>query len=243
MIHKKSNNRFYPIEGFPGYYINKTTSDVLCTNEPLPVILEQTPNSVKDPYYVVTLSDGKNHFIHRLMAKTFIAGEKAHVNHKDGNKQNNTISNLEWVTPAENAQHAVHTGLTTFESCEKAVHQYELSGKYIQSFKSDAEAEKATKIAKQNISKCTLGKRPNAGGYQWRRLRLPQITATDCIVLKGANVLNTVTNESTFLPIIGQNFYGPITELIGVPKHILQRRFENNIAFFDKYKIEKVFFD
>lgn len=243
MVHKKSHNRFYPIEGFPGYYISKTTSEVLCLNEPLPVILKQTPNSVKDPYLVVMLSDGKNHFVHRLMAKTFLAGEKEHVNHKDGNKQNNALSNLEWATPAENTQHAVDTGLISYEKFEKRVYQYTLSGKFIQSFKSDVEAAKITKVAKQNISKCTLGKRQCAGGYQWKRYYAEQIAPVDCKILKGAKVLNTKTNKNVFLSIKNRNFYQPIVDYTGIPKHTLQRRFENDVAFVDNYRIEKVYFD
>lgn len=244
MTHKKSTNRFYPIPGFPGYFINKRTTDVLCTNEFLPVILDQIQNSAKDPYYVVTLSDGKNYFIHRLMAKTFLPGpEKAHVNHKDGNKQNNLIDNLEWATPAENTRHAIDTGLIDITTCCKEVHQYTLSGDYITSYKSDTAAQEATGIAKQNISKCTLGKRPNAGGYQWRRIKLPKITATDCKVIKGANILDTTTNAITFVPIKGQDFYGPITEVTGQRKHNLQRRLENGVIFIDKYRIEQVYFD
>lgn len=242
MTHKKSLNRFYPIPGYPGYFINKTTSDVLCTNEPLPVILGQAPNSKEDPYFVVQLSDGKNHFVHRLMALTFLAEEKAHVNHKDGNKQNNCLSNLEWATPSENAQHAVDTGLTTFTSSEKEVHQYTLSGSYLATFKSDAEAEKATNVAKQNISKCTLGKRPNAGGYQWRRLLLPNIAPVSCKVVKGAKVFNHTTQTEVFLPIKGQNFYGPIQEHTGFPKHKVERALQNNVANIDNYRIERVYF-
>ena len=156
--HTKSLNRFSPIPRFPGYYINKTTTEVLCTNEPLPVILDTCINSYKDPYKVVTLMDGKNHFIHRLMAKTFLPGpEKEHVNHIDGDKNNNSISNLEWATPKENAQHAVDTGLTTHEHCTKEVHQYTLKGIYLTSYPSDISAEEATGVAKQNISKTTLG--------------------------------------------------------------------------------------
>jgi hypothetical protein len=55
----------------------------------------------------------KTHFIHKLIAKSFvpiIAG-KNFVNHKDGNKQNNSIENLEWCTIQENNIHAFRTGL------------------------------------------------------------------------------------------------------------------------------------
>jgi hypothetical protein len=51
--------------------------------------------------------------LHRLVAQNFIPNpeHKPVVNHKDGNKENNHVDNLEWVTYAENTQHAVDTGL------------------------------------------------------------------------------------------------------------------------------------
>jgi hypothetical protein len=67
-------------------------------------------------YYQVTLSrNGKSnaYLVHRLVGIAFIPNpdNKPEINHKDGNKQNNLVDNLEWVTPVENQNHSVATGL------------------------------------------------------------------------------------------------------------------------------------
>jgi hypothetical protein len=68
-------------------------------------------------YLFVTLckkGKARSFRIHRLLAEAFIPNpeNKAFVNHKDGNRRNNTLSNLEWVTSSENNLHAYHVTKT-----------------------------------------------------------------------------------------------------------------------------------
>lgn len=67
-------------------------------------------------YFTVSLNKNKNRRnfgVHRLVAEAFIPNPNYFpvVNHKDGNKQNNCVENLEWVTYEENIIHAWKTGL------------------------------------------------------------------------------------------------------------------------------------
>lgn len=75
--------------------------------------LKQTVAATRG-YAQVSLSlDGKAHkvYVHRLVAEAWLTGRNETVNHKDGNKLNNNVTNLEWVSHSDNLRHAFATGL------------------------------------------------------------------------------------------------------------------------------------
>lgn len=133
---------------------------------------------------VVLCLDGyhRSYFIHRLVALAFIPSgdENLQVNHIDGNKRNNNISNLEWVTPKENTKHAIETGLRCNRE-EHAAHmrrihskpvvQYDASGKVLSIYDSSVEASKITGIKADTISKqCRLKRNSRYESFYFRFL-------------------------------------------------------------------------
>lgn len=64
-------------------------------------------------YLTTKIGKAGNRYIHRLVAEAFLIKPegKTEVNHIDGNKKNNTVENLEWVTPSENQLHSKATGI------------------------------------------------------------------------------------------------------------------------------------
>jgi len=107
--------------------------------------------------------DGKRYYfsVHRLVAQTFLSNDKnkKEVNHKDGNKANNNVSNLEWVTSSENQLHAFKNGLQKSKMGKdhiqsKSVRQLDLNGNVIRTFESIKQVQRELGFNTFGIIKC-----------------------------------------------------------------------------------------
>lgn len=105
-------NNWYPIKGWEGLYeINKNGEVRNAKNKN--TIVGDINNC---GYYRVSLynqGQSKRYFRHRLVAEQFLDKPegKDFVNHIDGDKSNNSLENLEWVSQSENEKHAFENGL------------------------------------------------------------------------------------------------------------------------------------
>jgi hypothetical protein len=139
-------------------------------------ILKYSKNTNK--YCSIVLSKNgvsKTKTIHRLVAKAFLLNpqNKSQINHIDCNKENNTISNLEWCTSSENNFHRYANGLHfqlkgKDNKLSTAVIQYDLDGNFIKEWESQNEVRRQLGFKQGQISECCHNKRVTANGYKWK---------------------------------------------------------------------------
>ncbi len=104
------------IPGYSGNYFVTTDGQIFSKHKQ--DFLKLNPN-IQTGYFQVSLwenNSGKWLYVHRLVAEAFCPNplNKPEVNHIDGNRQNNDVSNLEWVSSSENSYHAPTTGLRVY---------------------------------------------------------------------------------------------------------------------------------
>ena len=168
------NEEWKVIHGYGGKYEVSNYGNVRSLKGETKLLQQRILNS---GYLYVSLTHkgkSKNKTIHRLVADAFLDKKegKSFVNHIDGNKKNNNIKNLEWVTRSENMKHAYNNGLfkrfVTPAPRFKSVMQFNKDGKCIGIFSSITEASTRTGANLSHISSCCNGKRKTVGGYTWK---------------------------------------------------------------------------
>ena len=142
-----------------GNFFSKKRNKLLCVS-----------HNDKGYCYAQLYKNGKSYHLrlHRLVAKLFISNPNKlpEVNHIDGNKNNNCVTNLEWCDRKHNMQEAFKNGLIPPRKPNKTsfkkgyipknaikINQYDLKGNLLNSFNSIAEASRKTQISETSISR------------------------------------------------------------------------------------------
>lgn len=186
-VNSKQNEEWRDIVGFDGKYQISSLGNV----RNIKTMKQLKSSKTQSGYCDVKLYDRnqrKNvHFrVHRLVATAFIDNPecKRTVNHIDGDKNNNTVSNLEWATHKENLRHAHDTGLIVAsdkqrQSASRNIMQNRLLAKpekrcfFIdhdgcrKEFASLKAAAVAVEGVSSAISMCCQGKRNSYKGFKW----------------------------------------------------------------------------
>lgn len=177
MLSTSNNSHIKRIEGFSGYFVT-SSGEVLSQkrgNKPRSLRADRTGRG----YLVVRLfrkegDTNRRHgrAIHNLVAEAFLPKyiATAEVNHIDGDKENNRVSNLEWVSHSENINHAYQTGLINkrklFDSKRR---QYKLSEELVEDIKRlRKQGETLAKIARLfGVHHSTISRASN--GLSWSK--------------------------------------------------------------------------
>ncbi len=148
-------------------------------------VLKQVINSHGYPCVTIKFLNGSQKVVqvHQLIARTFIPNpdNKPQINHIDGNKENNNVTNLEWCTASENLKHAYKNGLNKGSSPWKGkygkdhfasipVVAYYKDGTVYKEYENACLAANDLRLkSSSHISNCINGKRKTTAGFFWKK--------------------------------------------------------------------------
>lgn len=126
------------------------------------------PQRNKTCYLMVGLRKNREqkwYLVHRLVAQAFIPNPDnlPQVNHRDEDKTNNFVHNLEWCDRKYNCNYG-----TRNQRISKPVLQFTKDGELVKDWKSTNDVERNLNYSHSNISECCLGKRKTANGFVWK---------------------------------------------------------------------------
>lgn len=104
-------------------------------------------------------------YVHRIVAEAFLEQPDGmnEINHKDENKKNNCVENLEWCDGKYNCNYGNHR-----KKLGRSVEQLDEDGEMLKRWDTMAEASEALGISRAKICVCCRGEREHCGGYRWR---------------------------------------------------------------------------
>ena len=164
-----------PIKGYEGIYEVSDQGRVRSLKFGKERILKPFRN--KGGYLLVGLcknGEQKKCKVHRLVAQTFIPNPDnlPEVNHKDEDKTNNFVHNLEWCDVKYNINYGTRikriSEKMTNGKLSKPVLQYTKSGEFVKEWKSASDVQRNLGYFQNSISNCCNGKLKSAYGYIWK---------------------------------------------------------------------------
>lgn len=187
-----------PIKGYEGLYEVSNMGRVKSFHSDEEVVLKQAEQL--NGYMEVDLSkDGTTSvkIVHRLVAIAFIPNPNNYecVNHKDGNKKNNTVDNLEWCSVKENTYHAIKTGLMQPLVSSKPIMAYK-DGKLVGVFGSIGECARKLGCNKGNVGDVIHGRLKTHHGFTFKLVNSDDLNcghfsdlATKVVAIKDTQVI------------------------------------------------------
>lgn len=186
-----------PIKGFEGLYEVSNTGlikSLNCYNYKEPRIMHTSLR--KDGYLSVGLSKNNKtttRTVHRIVAETFLPNPNnlEMINHKDEDKSNNNVDNLEWCTVSYNNKYSIKRHPERFvlrKNREKRdyykvktkyfnvhINQFSKDGEFIKQWFNFAELKHIKNYNNTSIKECCEGKRKTAYGYKWEFANKEQV--------------------------------------------------------------------
>lgn len=170
------NEIWLPIPEFEGYLISN-----------LGRVFSKKTNRMRRPwnngkgYLQVKLhkSEGVYYkYVHRLVLEAFCPplDNTLEANHINGDKGDNRLVNLSWVTSSENKRHSIYSLKNAHGIKPKPVGQFTREGQLIAEYRSAWEAERVTGVHQSSICSCARGSLKQAGGFIWRFLEETNIS-------------------------------------------------------------------
>ena len=163
-----SNEIWRDVAGYENLYKVSTEGNIKSIRSNKILSLDTSQNGYKrvSLYKNKTI---KHYLVHRLVAQAFIPNPDnlPQVNHKDEDKSNNCVSNLEWITHKDNCNYGTRLERMS-KTRSKPIIQLSLEGEFIREWESASEVAMVLGCCRQNINNCLRGVTKTAFGFKWR---------------------------------------------------------------------------